>query len=360
MNTDKHRSESSGVKAMVPMALPGTHELSSLGIRHLKRFWARTLASRNGTAPGNDGGEDWVADNTLLSGLRLGLRETFAFIFENRPTLEQFEAWVLEKNGGAIDPGRIEYLNAALRGEARVADAPMRHLDADLAAPPFTPEDLAFWEENGYVVLHDAVPPVHCEAAARAIYEFIGANPQQPDTWYGGPQGASIWIPLIHHPALWANRDSPRIYQAFVQLWNRRDLWVSVDQAGINPPEKPGWHFPGPHLHFDVSLQLPIPFGVQGILYLTDTATDQGAFTCVPGFHRRIEQWLNSLPPGADPRAQDLTKLGAVPIAGRAGDLVIWHQALPHGASPNRSARPRVVQYIKMHPSQWEMNPQWR
>ena len=66
---------------------------------------------------------------------------------------------------------------------------------------------------------------------------------------------------------------------------------------------------------------------VQGVLYLTDTAANQGAFRCVPGFHRRIETWLKSLPSGADPRREDLEKFGAVPIAGRAGDLIIWHQA---------------------------------
>src|ERR1700691_3665547 len=133
---------------------------------------------------------------------------------------------------------------------------------------------------------------------------------------------------------------------------------MNVDQAGMNPPELPAWKFPGPHLHWDVSLAQPIPFGVQGILYLADVAADQGAFTCVPGFHRKIDSWLESLPEGAGPRAQALPD-GAVPIAGRAGDLVIWHQALPHGSSPNRAALPRIVQYLKMAPSHWKHNPVW-
>jgi ectoine hydroxylase-related dioxygenase (phytanoyl-CoA dioxygenase family) len=132
-----------------------------------------------------------------------------------------------------------------------------------------------------------------------------------------------------------------------------------VDQAGFNPPESPGWKFPGPHLHWDVSLAQPIPFGTQGILYLTDTAATQGAFTCVPGFHRRIEAWLASLPTAADPRAEDLSAL-AVPIAGVAGDLVIWHHSLPHGSSPNRDLLPRLVQYINRRPSYWGFNNVWR
>jgi hypothetical protein len=36
----------------------------------------------------------------------------------------------------------------------------------------------------------------------------------------------------------------------------------------------------------------PIAFGVQGVLYLVDTPEDEGAFYCVPGFHRKIGPWL--------------------------------------------------------------------
>jgi hypothetical protein len=193
-----------------------------------------------------------------------------------------------------------------------------------------------------------------------AIYSFLGVDPGGPDTWYSAPQVDGIRVPLVHHPALCANRESPRIRRAFAQLGGGEDLWVSVDQTGMNLPERRGRHPFIQGLHFDVSLELPIPFGVQGILYLTDTAANQGAFRCVPGFHRAIESWLNNLPPGADPRKEDLEKLGPVPIAGRAGDLIIWHQALPHGAGPNRAERPRVVQYIKMRPSEWGYNPIWR
>jgi hypothetical protein len=339
----------------VPLA--AKEELGSLGIPHLKRFWSRHRAGMPGQVNQSEESTDWAADYVLLSGLRLGLRETYDYLYTHAPALEQFEAWILEKNGGTLDPARTRRLRAALDGSiAATAGA----AGEDAGGPALTREDLDSWQKNGYVVLHDAVTPEQCQAAAQAIYDFLGMDPERPDTWYGGPQGHSIWIPLLHHPAFWANRESPRIHRAFAQLWGRGDLWVSVDQGGMNPPERPGWRFPGPRLHFDCSLALPIPFGLLGILYLTDTEANQGAFTCVPGFHRVIEGWLKSIPPGADPRQQDLEKLGPVPIAGRAGDLIIWHHALPHGASPNRAARPRVVQYIQMNPSEWDCNPRWR
>jgi hypothetical protein len=333
-----------------PLAIAPPDETGRLGVHYLKRFWSTQLAGPQDSSRGSD----WVAGNTLLCGLRVGLRETYDYLFQNRPSFEEFESWILARNGGSLQAGLVERLNAGL------SEAGVRGQPADAkAALALTNADLAFWNQNGYVVLHDAVPPENCRAAAQAIYEFLAAQPDRPETWYRGPQGHSIWIPLLHHPALWANRDSPRIHRAFAQLWGREDLWGSVDQAGFNPPETPTWKFPGPNLHWDVSLAQPIPFGTQGILYLADTAANQGAFTCVPGFHRRIESWLQSLPEGADPRQEDLSAL-AVPIAGRAGDLVIWHQALPHGSSPNSGALPRLAQYINRRPSYWEYNDVWR
>ena len=126
-----------------------------------------------------------------------------------------------------------------------------------------------------------------------------------------------------------------------------------MDKGGFNPPVNADWQFSGPFLHWDVSLAPPVPFGIQGILYLTDTAAEQGAFRCVPGFHRKLNDWLRSLPPEVDTRTQDLESLGASTIAGRAGDLIVWRQELPHGSSPNRAAKPRIVQYISGEPSDW-------
>jgi hypothetical protein len=326
--------------------------LPRLAVPYLESFRIRTLTSTPATPA------EWARDTTLLSGLRLNVRETLAFLHQNRPTLEAFEEWIARTVGQPINPTHLARLNHAL-SESGSGSEPL-----DLtAATVLTDEDLAFWDRNGYVVLYDAVPPENVQAAVDAICTWLDVDLADPGTWYGGPQGHSIWIPLLHHPALEANRQAQRIHRAFAQLWNREDLWVNVDQAGFNPPEKPGWSFPGPNLHWDVSLARPIPFGAQAILYLTDTAADQGAFCCVPGFHERIDSWLDSVTAGTecsqrDPRTIDLSS-SAVPIPGRAGDLVIWHHALPHGASPNRAAVPRIVQYLQMLPSYYECNSVW-
>jgi len=62
----------------------------------------------------------------------------------------------------------------------------------------------------------------------------------------------------------------------------------------------------------------------------------------VPGFQRWGEDWLKSLPPGKNPREQDLYALGSRPIGGRAGDLIIWHQSQPRHAA----AHGAIHQYV--------------
>ena len=287
----------------------------------------------------------WGRDVITLRGLGVGLHESFEYLYQGARTFAEFEAWIIERNGGAVDGQAVARINAAIAG----ASVPF---DPDEAGGQvLSADDVAFWDEHGYVVVHDAVSAAQCAAAVDAICEYLGADPDDPNTWHARRNGHSIWVSLLHHPALWANRRSARIRGAFAQLWGRRDLWVSVDQAGFNPPERADWTFPGPHLHWDTELVPPVSFDVHGVLYLTDTAANQGAFTCVPGFHRKLDAWLAELPAGADPQRQDLAALGPVAVAGRAGDLIVWRTALPHGASPNRSDRPRIVQYIQMQPS---------
>lgn len=306
------------------------------------------MASRAGTkTPAED--VDQCAEWVLLAGLRLGIRETLDCLMTQAPSFEEFERWVLAKNGGAVEAARVERLNGALRGDDTFA------LESALGEPALSASELAFWDENGYIVVKRAVSKDAARAAVDAIFEHTGMSMNDPASWQKG----HLWIPLAHHPALWANRNSVRIHTAFAQLWGRNDLWMNVDVCGVNPPLMPGRTFQGTPLHWDVSLVPPMPFGTQAILYLTDTAANQGAFSCVPGFHRRLEAWLKELPAGADARVAAREQLAAIPIAGEAGDLIIWHHGLPHGATPNRAALPRVTQYMNMFPSRFEVNSDW-
>ena len=327
--------------------------LDLLQIPYLHNYWKRHTAPS--TEPRDEQGE-WDLENTLLSGLNLNLLETSRFLQgPPPPTLEAFADWIVATNGGSIDPTRLTRLRDALAG-LPVCSAAGSLEDVQ----GLTDEELANWDEHGYVVLHNAVAPADRDAAAAAIYAYLDANPNDPVSWYGKKFGQSIWVPLLRHPAFLANRQAPRLVKAFAQLWGREDLWPTIDQGGLNPPERADWHFQGPYLHWDMTLAQPHVFSVQGILYLTDTPANQGAFCCIPGFHRVLESWLASLPEGEDPRKAIMRHPGLKPIAGRAGDLVLWHHALPHSSSPNHGQKPRVVQYIILRPTRWPYTAEWR
>ena len=316
-----------------------------LEIPHLRNVWSRLQAHSGGAPAPQPCAEGEVPavfwDKTVFHGLGLGLRETYAFLFA-RPTFEEFERWILTANGGSVDPHVVARINAALAGEPVAPIA--------VGEPALSAAELAFFDEHGYVVLRNAVTRAAARAAEDAIWDFLAMKRDDPSTWYGPSRAEGIWVPLLRHPALDANRASPRIASAFAQLWNRSDLWTTIDRCGFNPPIRPDRPFTAPGLHWDVNLTPPIPFDVSAILYLVDVSAGQGAFTCVPGFHRRIDGWLRGLPGGVDPRCEDLSGLEAVHVPAGAGDLVIWHQALPHCATPNDATRPRIVQYLTMAP----------
>lgn len=220
--------------------------------------------------------------------------------------------------------------------------------------PLLTEQDYEFWDRNGYVVLHDVVPQDNLEAVIDDIWDFLGMDPADPDDWYREPARKGGMVEMYQTQSLWDNRQHPKVHQAFAEIWGTPKLWVSMDRANCKPPrreDQPEWNHDG-MVHWDVDTsKRPIPFGVQGVLYLEDTTQDQGTFQCVPGFHRQFEDWVRSQPEDRNPRQPDLEGLEVEKIPGQAGDLLIWHRLLPHGNSPNTSSRPRLAQYITMSPA---------
>ena len=330
--------------------------IGELGVFHLKRLWSRSIRDRAGQANGEAGADEWALDNVIYHGLNLPIEETIQFLYLEEPSFGAFEEWVRTMNGGSLDAATIAKVNSTIANLISRRSACRAEPVVDI----LTDEQIGFWNEYGYLVVDGLFADGDIRSASDAVWQHLGMDPDHPDTWYKRKSDHGIMVQLFHHPALETIRREPKLKRVFAQIWGTRDLLVSTDRVSFNPPERPGYEYPGPHLHWDVSLEPPIPFGVQGLVYLTDTPPDQGAFTCVPGFQHRIDRWLSSLPRDADPRNQDIAALGAIPVPGKAGDLVIWHQALPHGSSPNRAMRPRIVQYVTMFPADAEYAKKWK
>jgi ectoine hydroxylase-related dioxygenase (phytanoyl-CoA dioxygenase family) len=225
-------------------------------------------------------------------------------------------------------------------------------------------EDWSFWQENGYVVIPNAVQQENLDRMVETIWQFLDMDPDDSETWYkykpytrddrSSPISGAGMVEMYQHQALWDNRQHPKIHQAFSEIWDDERLWVSIDRANMKPPardDRPEWGHQG-MIHWDVDTsEQPIRFGVQGVLYLTDTAENQGGFQCVPGFNNTFEEWVKTQPEDRNPHQPDLADLQVKSIAGNAGDLLIWHRLLAHGNGHNTSDKPRLAQYITMSPA---------
>ena len=209
--------------------------------------------------------------------------------------------------------------------------------------PVISAEMRAHWEEHGWVLVPDAVPKENLEAVIADIFEFIGGSPDDPESWYatteqqGSPvpaYGQGSMVQMFQTQALWDNRQSPRVYRAFAELYGQEEMSVSIDRANLKPPQRPqspGWG-KASAVHWDMppeqlgSPKMPDTMRIQGVLYLADTPANGGGFQCVSGFHHRFEEWVETVAPedrGKNFEQQPTLKhLKAEPIVGKAGDLV--------------------------------------
>ncbi len=232
--------------------------------------------------------------------------------------------------------------------------------------------DWAFWSHNGYVVVKNAVPKDQAEATASFLWEFEEKDPNDPDTWYTEPRAEMQMKELIgtgmvevyNHQQLWNNRQHPRIYDAFVDVWGTEKLWVTIDRANLNFPIRPGHKYKG-FIHWDYDPDTK-PQNVQGVLALADqTDENMGGFQCIPELFRSYDTWKLTQPEDRDKFQPDIStfedQIVKVPL--EAGDLLIFHSCQPHGIRPNRSKdKVRIAQYISMMPAEEENEAlrEWR
>ena len=212
-----------------------------------------------------------------------------------------------------------------------------------MATPILSAADLRFFEQHGYVVARGAVSQAQAARTAAEAWRVSGRDAADPSTWYlPTPAGSSEGLGALEagRTAMvqpWHNRTAPRVHQAFSQLWRSERLWCSHDVVGIRPPQKErtGAHWEEvvvTHLHWDRGELFnyqpsdharsvrdgvgPLTFGLQGMLLLTDTPPENGALCLVPGFHHRIDRWLEELPRGSTPMEQ-LTRAAVIMTACR-------------------------------------------
>ncbi len=225
-----------------------------------------------------------------------------------------------------------------------------------------TMEEWEFWKNNGYVVIKNAIPKEQASHTAAFLWEFEEKDPKDKNTWYTAPRSeiqmkelvGTGMVEVYNHQRLWDNRQTQRVYDAFVDIWGTEKLWVSIDRANLNFPIRPGFEYKG-FIHWDYDPETK-PENVQGVLALADqTDENMGGFQCIPWLFRNYDEWKLTQPEDRNRYQPNIAGLEdkLIKVKMEAGDLLIFNSLLPHGIRPNRSGdKVRIAQYVALVPAQ--------
>jgi len=109
-----------------------------LGVKHLPRLWLKTLLSASNRLP--EGYKDIRPgfDYMLLEGLGVEPDAARAFIFEQRPSYTDFEAWIQEQAGVDLTEANVARVNAIITGRKK-SEASRARLLAENRLPEDAP-----------------------------------------------------------------------------------------------------------------------------------------------------------------------------------------------------------------------------
>lgn len=204
---------------------------------------------------------------------------------------------------------------------------------------------------DGVIVVENVVPIDLCEAVVAATASFLGIDADDPDSWRGRVGHGHGIVPLHHHPALWNLRQWPGIHELFAELYGQDALWVSMDRVSFKPSGTGGEEPRMSGFHWDADPRKTPDRSFQGLVYLRDTAPEQGAFCCLPEVFANLDDWLAGRSRTAVRTDLNSSRERALAVGGPAGSMVVWHRRMPHSSMPNRAAEPRWVQYVTMDPA---------
>ena len=233
-------------------------------------------------------------------------------------------------------------------------------------------EQWKFWINKGYIVIRNAIPREQAKSTADFLWEFEDKNPDDPSTWYTAPRAemkmkelaGTGMVEVYNNQYLWSNRQTKKVYEAFVDIWGTEKLWVTIDRANLNFPIREGHEYKG-FIHWDYDPETK-PQNVQGVIALSDqTDINMGGFQCIPWLYQNYDSWKLTQPEDRNRFQPDINGLEdkIEKVAMEAGDLLIFNSLLAHGIRPNLSEnKVRIAQYISMMPAEEdnEVLKQWR
>lgn len=217
-------------------------------------------------------------------------------------------------------------------------------------------EQIAFYRDNGYLIVEDAIAPEPLAKMQAVTREFIekSRSVSVSDEIFDLDEGHSadnprltrIKLPHTQHPIFDEAMRSERLMSILHPILGRN---IRLHTSKLNTKAPGGgaaveWHQDWafyPHTNDDM-----LAVGIM----LADVDEANGPLMVIPGSHRGpvLSHFSNGVFCGAvDPDDADFDMSKAVTLTGRAGSLSLHHVRLLHGSAPNRSERPRMLLFYE-------------
>jgi Phytanoyl-CoA dioxygenase (PhyH) len=211
------------------------------------------------------------------------------------------------------------------------------------------------YEEAGYLLISDLMPPEIAAAAEAAMWERIGARPGDPASWAEAPRAHQSF-----ESAEILACYTPEYLEAAAQL-------AGEDGGGFRAPKRTyainvfpregPWEWPRPHIDHAIKEHghktFPRAFRIAAMTFLSDVAPHGGGTVVWPGSHRRLEALARSDPSryemmwALNQSLREIDLAEPVELTPRRGDVLFYHYLCAHAGSMNVSDRPRFALNMK-------------
>jgi hypothetical protein len=100
-------------------------------------------------------------------------------------------------------------------------------------------QDLEFFKDNGYLVVKNAVPKDNIDTLVDSVWRFLEMDPKDLDACYRSSllDGTTAgMVECYQSQEMWDNRQCPRLFGAFADLFATEKLWTSIDRMNVKLP----------------------------------------------------------------------------------------------------------------------------
>lgn len=219
-------------------------------------------------------------------------------------------------------------------------------------------EQTEFYNDNGYLLVEDAVTPAQLEQLRTITSELIDQSRtlKTSDERFDLDDGHSaerprltrIKLPHKLDPYYWEVLQNSRMTDVLRDILGNN---VMLQTAKLNTKAPGGgqaveWH--QDWAFYPATNDSMLALG----LMLEDVNLDNGPLQVIPGSHKGpvLAHTMNGVFCGAvDPDDPDFHHDKAVTLTGRAGSMTVHHVRMLHGSAPNVSDRDRMILFYECH-----------